>query len=245
MPTAYNIYEIQLQVDETGNPSAVAGGTVYVAIANGAAKATIYDSDTLLPIANPLVPVRGKIRFATLATVMAVDLFGVDGAGRAFVRKGIKPGADTEIYLNEGPMQTLVIPFSRADVAANTEIDTLFDLPVDAIVMSQGMAVDVLTAEGTRTINVGLLASETNGDADGFLAALSLATAGMTNWAVSGTPTLGALLTQNFATTPAVNVPRQHTVVGANARSISFTLSASTASAAGFIYVPYVRPVTN
>lgn len=245
MPQAYSIYEIQLHVDGSEAPSTVAGGTVFVAIAGDAAKQTIYDADTLLAISNPITPVRGKIRFAVLASVLTVDLFGIDGAGRAFVKKGAKPGQDTEIYLNDDACQTLIIPFSKTDVTANVEIDTGFDLPVDAIVLPTGLAVDVLTLEASRTLNVGLLASETNGDADGFLAALSLAAAGMTNWAVSGTPTLGALLVQNFATTPAVNVPKQHTVFGSNAKSISYTLSASTANAEGFIYIPFIRPLTN
>lgn len=245
MPTAFSSYGIQIHNQATDLPVIAAGGTVYVAIAGDAAKATIYDPVTQLAISNPLTPVRGRIAFATLATVASVDLYGVDANGRAFVRRGVKPGADTEIFVNEDPQQVMVIPFAKADVAANTEIDTGFDIPVDAAVHPMGMGVDVLTAEGSRTINVGLLSSETAGDADGFLAALSLATAGMTNWAVSGTPTLGALLVQNFATTPAVNLSKQHTVIGTNAKSVSFTLSASTASAKGFIFIPYIRPLSS
>lgn len=245
MPTALASFGIQLQNQATNEPIIKAGGTVYVAIAGDAAKATLYDPVTQLPLANPITPVRGRISFAVLASVAAVDLYGVDAEGRAFVRRGVRPGALSEIWLNEDPQQVLVIPFAKADVTANTEIDTGFDLPGDAAVHPMGLGVNVLTNEASRTIHVGLLSGETAGDADGFLAALSLATAGMANWAVSGTPTLGALLTQNFATTPAVNVPKQHTVIGSNAKSISYTLSASTASAKGFIFIPYIRPLAS
>ena len=95
MPTAYNIYEIQIQNLATQDSQIAAGGAVYVAAAAGAAKVAVYDPDTLLPAANPVVPVRGKIRFATLATVAAVDLYGVDAIGRAFQRRGVAPGGVT------------------------------------------------------------------------------------------------------------------------------------------------------
>jgi hypothetical protein len=244
MPTSFYNYEIQLMNLASMDPQIAAGGTVYVAAQNGAAKVVIYDVDTQLAIANPLVPVRGKIRFATLATVPAVDLYGVDALGRCFIRRGVQPGGPTggvtEVFIDDDLEQIMVIPFSKADVTANVEIDTGFDLP-NGVVHPNGLHVDVLTAEATRTILVGTLSSESGGDADGLLALLSLATAGNILWAVSGTPTLGALLVQNFATTPAVNVPVPRAITGTNARSVTYTLSASTASAAGFIYIPYVR----
>lgn len=238
MPTAYNIYEVQIQNLNTGDSLITAGGAVHVATAGSPDKATIYDPDTLLTASNPLTPVRGKIRFATLATVGVVDLYGMDAAGRFFVRQGVRPGAVTEIYPDDSLLQMAAIPFSIANAAANVEQDTGFDLPAQSAVLPTPL-VRVTTLEATRTINVGLLSSGTGGDADGFIAGASLAAAGVVVPALA--TVLGLLLYENFATTPAVRVPKPHPLTGTNTRRITYTLSASTAAAKGFALLPYLR----
>ena len=91
----------------------------------------------------------------------------------------------------------------------NTETDTTFDLPAKAIVHE--VLVEVKTAEATastKTIDVGLLASESGGDADGFIDGLSVAATGLivpkfvatvgsnnTYLGAAATHTIGALLT--------------------------------------------------
>ena len=237
--TRMNIFEIQLQDLHTGTTIATAGGRVYVATANDASKAVLYNADTGLALANPVTPSNGYIRFATLATVETVDIYGMAGGGQSFVRKGVQPGGTTEIFI-EGSRadQCQVVPFAAADVTAATEIDTGFDLPQNALVLPD-VSIIVSTVDATETIDVGLLSSESGGDADGFIVAASVATAGRIRGALVGTDTLGALLKED-TNGSTVLVPATYPV-GATARSVTFTLSTGTDTAEGFICIHYQR----
>ena len=73
-----------------------------------------------------------------------------------------------------------------------TEQDSTFDLPAHAIVLDA--FVNVTTAESTgttKTLDVGLLSSESGGDADGFLDGVSTAATGLVRGALSITKTVG------------------------------------------------------
>jgi hypothetical protein len=237
--TRYYTYEIQLQDGVTGQTIAAAGGAFIVTGAGDTAKVAVFNADTFAAMANPVVPTRGRIRFATLATIDSVDLYGFAPGGQFIARSGVTPGGITEIPVDTQEWtQVAQIPFAAADYTAATEGDTGLDLPLHALVLPFP-AVRVVTAEGSRAIDVGLLSSETAGDADGLVDGVSLANAGLVDCATSGTPTLGALLVQNFGTTPAVNVRDAHATTGTNARSITITPSASTASAKALVLLPY------
>lgn len=235
----YHVHDIQLQDMATGLTVNAAGGGFIVTVAGDTARVPLFNADTFAPLAQPVAPVRGKIRFATLATVEVVDLYGFAPGGQFIARRGVTPGGTTEIMVDSQELKHVAqIPFAAADFTANVENDTGLDMPLHALVLPFP-AVRVINAEGGRTIEVGLLSSEAAGDADGFVDAVSLAAAGLVDCATSGTPTLGALLVQNFGTTPAVNVRDAHAVTGNNARSITITPSASTASARALIMIPY------
>jgi len=63
---------------------------------------------------------------------------------------------------------------------SGSEQDTGVDLPANAMVVDVLVDVDVAEATGSvKTINVGILSSESGGDADGFIAGLSVATTGL------------------------------------------------------------------
>jgi hypothetical protein len=232
----YVIYDIQLQNLDVGDSELTAGGAVIVCTAGTPRKATIFNADTFASLANPLTPTRGKIRFATLDTVDTVDIYGIDGSGRALRRLGVKAGKPTEFFQPNRQDHVLRIPFAIEDTAANVETNTGIDFPVHAVVLPTPIVL-VTTAEASRTLNVGLLSTGTGGNASGFLDAVSLATAGP----VQGThaASLGALLREAFATTPAVRTPRPHLFTGNNTRRVTYTFSASTANAQGFIDLPY------
>lgn len=237
--TRYNIYEVQLQDDATDLTITAAGGGFLVTAAGDTSRVTLFNPDTFAALPQPVVPVRGKIRFATLATVLAVDLYGFAPGGQFVSRRGVLPGGTTEVYISSNMMDHVaVIPFDCSQFTANVEFDTGLDFPLHSLVLPFP-AVRVTQAEGSRTIECGLLSSETAGDLDGFVDAVSLATAGLVDCSTAGTPTLGALLVQNFATSPAVNVRDAHAITGANARSISIMSSASAVSAKGMILLPY------
>lgn len=242
MPTtAYSVYELQLMDINRGRHLNAAGGKVMVFTAGGTRKVTLYDPDSPgASLAQPVTPTRGKIRFATLATVTSVDVYGMDAAGRFFVRKGVVP-SDTEVFLDFDAIdQVLVQPFDLLDTAATTETDYGFDFPTNSLILPWA-AVHVATNESAKTIDVGLKSGESGGDADGFLVAASVATAGLVRGALVGTDTLGALLKED-TNGSSVLVPATYKV-GATAVSLTFTLSSGTTAAAGYIILPYQRPV--
>jgi len=69
---------------------------------------------------------------------------------------------------------------SISSAPTGSEQDAGIDLPAKAVVLD--VLVDVTAAEvtgGTKTMNVGLLSSESGGDADGFLVGVSCASTGL------------------------------------------------------------------
>jgi len=112
-------------------------------------------------------------------------------------------------------------------VLTTGEKDTSFDLPVKAVV--KRVFVDVKTAEvtgATKTVDVGLLSSETNGDADGFLVAAVTSAIGVIPGSLLGTDTLGALLKED-TNGSSVFVPKDHIVLPSKAVSVTYTLGSA------------------
>jgi hypothetical protein len=239
MPTA--LFDIQLTDATTGQTMIDAGGTVYVAPAGEENKQALVNADTGATLANPLTPTRGKIRFG-IASVSpletAVDLYGMTANGRAFVVKNVKSGNASEIFIDTVRRdQTLIIPFSIANTTAATETDTGFDLPAQAQVRPFP-SIFVVDVDATEVIDVGLLSSESGGDADGFIDGVSLATAGHVDPTFASAVTQGALL-RVTATGASAVIPESH-IINATARSVTYTLDAGTDTATGFIQIPYV-----
>lgn len=111
-----------------------------------------------------------------------------DDALFSFGSGNLAPGK----YINGVP--AIKIPFVKATAEQTTGIT----LPAGVSVT--GAVVEVATAAGSATIDVGILSSESGGDADGFLDGVSCATAGLVvaNLADASAAniTLGALLTE-------------------------------------------------
>ena len=103
-----------------------------------------------------------------------------------------------------------------------SEQDTGWDLPDNSIV--RDVFLNVLTAEatgGTKTLDVGLLSSESNGDADGFLSGADVSSTGIVRGTLdSGGQTLGALLTADEGGTGEL-VPEDH--LKNTAESVTYT----------------------
>lgn len=115
-----------------------------------------------------------------------------------------------------------VVPFTAP--ADGSETDTGYDLPADGIVVDCYMIVDTAEAIGTtKTVDVGLLSSETNGDADGFLDGVSVAAAGFVSGSLaSGGQTRGALIRVDESGA-GVLVPEPLNLASVTARSVSVT----------------------
>lgn len=120
------------------------------------------------------------------------------------------------------------------DISAGTETDTGWDFPDDAVLLDVFLDVEDEEATGTtKTIDVGLLSSESGGDANGFIAAFSVATAGrfrpsvVHSSHVVGTQTRGALLQEVDAGASdddrGFYVETPYVVGSAAARSVSVT----------------------
>lgn len=244
MPTQrYNIYELQFGTmhDFAGVPMiATSGGKIIVAAAGAPTKVTLYNADTFAALSNPVTPVQGKVRFATLDTVTSVDLFGFAPNGNYIVRKGVKPGGVREIITDPTrPHQCAVIPFSYVDYTIAAEQDTGLDFPAGSLVLPTPF-LRVTALDATETMDWGLLSSESGGDADGFMVAASVNAAGTVPGLLVGTDTLGALLKED-TNAASVLVPKGHPI--ATATSIVLLFSAGSDTAAGYAYFPYLNLV--
>ena len=231
-------YKSQLRSLE-GDIIATSGGVVYVAAAGATLKATLTDKDGAA-LANPLTLTRGGFDFYTADTVTAVDLFILSPTGHFVVKKNVKPSGDTSIVVDTKKMNTtVVIPFNYANVTADaTETLTGFTLPGAVL---PNPAVEVVTLDATETIDVGTN-SAASGDANGFIAAASVGTAGYIKGSIAtGVATLGALLVVQDSANAGDGVPEQSTAsIG---KQVSYTLSAGSDTAAGYIVLPVaLRP---
>ena len=232
-------YKIQLADHRTGKIIQDAGGAVYVAVNGANTKETLTDKDGA-SLTNPVALTNGQIDFWVGDSVNYVDLYIQGPNGHFVVLEDVGPSGPNEIYIDQGQkVGTMVIPFDIADTTAAVETDTGFDLPLNAVVQGDGAGVLVTDLDATETVDVGLLSSETGGDANGFLVALSVAAAGFIAGSVAATATLGAMLVNTFATTPQVNVPGRHVGDGV-AESICYTASAGSDTVTGKIVLPYL-----
>lgn len=132
----------------------------------------------------------------------------------------------------------------------SSETDSGWDLPAKSLVLD--VFIDVTTLQSGKTVDVGLLSSESGGDANGFIAAASLAAAGIVRpgYALDGgsayfnTATRGALLAkliQGAGTDDrGLYAEFPHPSTAVTAKSVTYTTS--TAVTAVFnIYIVYVE----
>lgn len=216
------------------------GGVVYVAAANDAAKQAITDKDGV-SLTNPRALTAGGCEFYVPSTVTEVDLYIMAPDGQFVVKTGVKPGTLQDVRVDTANRNQLaIIPFAIGDTTAAAETDTGFNMPLYSAVLPTPM-VRVLTVDATETIDVGLLSSETAGDANGFAATLDVATAGLVKATVlQGSNTMGALFEVQDSANAGDLTHEAHVITGSNAVSVTYTLTAGTDTAEGFIILPYV-----
>ena len=138
------------------------------------------------------------------------------------------------------PSAPTALPRSTAvtDATAATEKDTGLDFTTGMTIMPF-TAVDVRTVDSGKTIDFGLLSSESGGDADGFVAAASVATAAVVQAKCAATATLGALLRETVVADAGTASVRHSYTVGATAVSLTYTISSGSTTAAGYMRIPY------
>lgn len=192
----------------------------------------------------------GVARFWTANTVTALDLSGITANGQAIGANSITP-SNHRIPINPfhgaGAMP-LAIPFQHSDAA---ETDTGIDIPANCMLSPWGVSFRIITTDSTETIDIGILSSETGGDADGLVVAASVGTAGFvnlipqitggTNIDYVSTNYIGLLLSTSIAGADAVATvggwsPKRYRFDG-TAKSITYTGSAGSDTVRGYVYL--------
>jgi hypothetical protein len=225
---------------------------VYVFVYDAGTKtlSTIYSDRKRTAKTNPI----SRSQYATDTQVYFfgpnssydIALAHSDGSTAKFT--SIAPTSHRLYLPRQGQDKTLV--FSMVFNAGATETDTGLDLPYGALVYDAG--VETVTVDATETVDVGLLSSETAGDADGFVAAVSVAAAGIpalftyttgANEVYLSAVTYGVLLAaRSLGTDVATDVGSfgklRHYVTGSNATSVTYTPSTSD-TFAGYGYVHF------
>lgn len=229
---------IQFQLcDLFGKIIAATGGMAQICTNGSPNKvAAVYDVNQVATT-NPVALSRGMLYVEVAKSVTIVDIYLATPTGQFLVLKNVVPGDRQEVRYD--PLDNIsewVIPWSAADSTAATEKDTGFDLPTGAQVQSfPGLEVSAIDA--TETIDCGILSTEASGDADGFIAVASVATAGSVRISVlNGADTLGALLKVQDSINVGDDAPAPHIVLSTS-RSISYTTSPGSDTGNGFIHL--------
>lgn len=138
---------------------------------------------------------------------------------------------------------------------SNVETDTGVDIPINCLVDPWSIALFVQTVDATETIDVGILSTESGGDANGFIAAASIATAGWVRPVLTATDasaqnyisanTLGALFFKgidgaNAAGQAGLSIIMPHLSDGV-ATSISYTCSTGSDTFVGFLFIRWMQ----
>ncbi len=232
MTTRYRKFEFQLQdrpigADQAGPSIIGTGGKCLVTAAGDCAKATLYDKDGA-SLANPISLSQGRGEFYTLDTISAVDLFILTGEAWSVQLWSVEADALHLVPVDRSNrQQMLIFPFSIDNqVTDNTEVDTGLDLIV-GMVMQPFPYIKAVTIDAGETVSVGTgeVVPADGGDADGFMSLVSVATAGLV------ADTNGALLNAVEYLAPA--------------DSLTWTLSAGSDTAEGYVFLPYRNLVTD
>jgi len=232
-------FKIPLGDLRDGSQIAGSGGSYMVCQAGTAKKQAIYNkAGTQLNSTTPFVALNaGVMEFYVPDTVnplTGVDIYGMAPDGQFFVKKGVIPSGPNQIMVDRGiRQQVALVPFAAADSTAATEKDTNLDLPANCMV-DPNVGINVIGLEAGKTIDFGILSTQSGGAANGFGAALSVAAAGAVAAKSASTATRGSLVGGG-------TLDRPYVVVAASQR-VSYTLSAGAAAAHGLLVLPYILP---
>lgn len=255
-----NLYQISLvnqrSLDGHSSDGAITSGAlVFVYDAGTKTLSTVY-SDVKLsaakttPISRAQFATDGMITFYSTAATHDITVALSDGSVARY--SSVAPTTHVLPIDTDGLSKCMVFPMVFNAGAAET--DTGLDLPKFSHVFN--CLAEVVTVDATETVDIGLLSSETAGDADGFMVALSVATAGtfgLYTTAVGSNETFinaaraGALLGKGSVGTDVANDFGQpggpgHYVTGSNATSITYTPSSSdTFAGYGYVFFNHLR----
>ncbi len=247
MGFGYKKYDLSVIDPRTGE-AITSGVYVFVYSAGTKTLATIYSNEAGVSKTNPITRTvfgtQQKVEFYCADST--VDIFIADDKGNTAFIPSVPPTEHVLKLDRSGNDKCFVAPFLFN--SGGTEVDTGLDFPLN--VMIYNALIEVVTTDASETISVGLLSSETAGDADGILAAVPTDNAAFLKpWSNVDTttedyisaPYFGALMGKGSAGTSAANDFGQsggagHIVSGSNARSLVYLPSTSD-TMAGYMYV--------
>lgn len=241
------IYNVQLMDRATGKAIIAAGGKCLVVTAGGTGKRTILNAITFASATNALTPTRGLISFAIDSTSPLEDrsdLYIMAPGGQFVVAKTVKPGDPTEIWVDTGRReQAMILPFDITDTSAATETDTGFDFTAGMTLLPSPTLFVSATDSGI-TLDVGLLSSESGGDADGIIDAASVAVSGSLVPTCATTATVGLLMRETLTDSGSATSSARSPYEIAAAVSVTYTLSSGADTAKGYFEIPYRIGIT-
>ena len=219
--------------------------TINIGNATGATTVSITAGTAGIPIISDTATTNNAVSISAdaLTTGSALDISATNASLTGPVIN-ITGGSDTAngynaftpIYQQINSVQRGNIKFSWTASATNSEVDVGVDLPFPTgVCVVTDIFIITTNATSTPTITLGLLSSETNGDADGFLVDVTQTATGVQS--VYTNAFKGA-----FNTDSGDNIPTRWNcpfhAEDAQSRSISMTLSAT--GSVGTIIMEYI-----
>lgn len=255
MPATRTEWWFQLVDLRSGKPLDIDDGQLLVLTAGAPTAPTVYATADGAAVTNavrtPRTFTNGEARFWTNRSTTSVDLVVcITATGEAYFFEDVVP-SDHKIWVDKSQAEyRLVAPFGASD---NTEIDTGLDLGANCLI--HDACIRVTTVDATETLDVGLLSSETGGDADGFLTVIPVDTLGYVEPAPTANngANVDFLNSNNYGVLLASSITGSDAVAtnGAYARlrfntdgepeSLSYTGSAGSDTAAGYIQLSYTK----
>jgi hypothetical protein len=234
--------KIKFQLYEIGSNKLVqaSGGVCFVATDGDPTKLAITDVNGTT-LTNPRALTNGSCEFYVADTVTQADLFIACPDGQFLVQKDTTPG-EWSFYVDPNQRECVaVLPVSKTDYTDAVETDTGYDLPIGAVV-KPAPAISVTAIDATEDIDVGILSTETAGDADGFIDSVSLGVLGTAKASlVASADTMGALLSVLDSANAGDDAPEGFPILSTNGQSVSITLSTGTDTAKLYVMLPYTR----
>jgi hypothetical protein len=231
---AINLKRYEVQLKSLGSErSLTKGGYAFITTAGSPRLATVYNIAGDV-IANPVAFTGGSIKFSVADTINSVDVIFYDENGYAGVIPGVTPGLLRYGIDRNNLNQNLVIPFSYA---TQTTIATAFDCGIDEIAgvvyRPAAAGVKVTAADSGITLDFGNTA-----DADGYIAAISVASAATVPALVTSATKVGA-----YGVTSVGTDSRTANRVGVAGQSLFYNLSSGADTAEGYIFIPTTIPL--
>lgn len=199
----------------------------------------------------------GGIEFYSESTSHTINIADKEGNVGSYL---VSPRTRAVKLNQSSPHKVMCIPYTWEDSAVGDEVDSGCDFPPGAYVYNNPFHYN-RTADSGISITVGLLSTETNGDADGLIASRGVASSGDDSYEYNLNVTtgsnevyynqslVGALLDDqmwlgtDLATDVGTFGVKGYFVNVGVAKSISYTLTSGADTAEGIVFLPFTQTI--